>query len=155
MTSINNLNATEVLDKIQAKLCIKYRIDLGKHLGVSQSKLSRQEKVGELPLKEIIRFALTNGWSLDELFGNTLENAKDGSLNAQRIIYFTELVMGLIESYVGQNEIEVKMSRDNKRSKQRIEMAKALMELAMSTNGNEAALDLFCRGIIKAQTNRE
>lgn len=142
---VANVNPKTVLDKMQNRLEVKHRADLGRMIGVPQSTMSRLELKGELPLQQILDFAIVKGWSLDELFG--IGSSKE-TTDMTQLLKYTEMVISISEKYLNSNEVKRRDLGDKKIASLRVELGKILMELAVTTKGNHAALDIACRSIL-------
>jgi hypothetical protein len=142
---VATVNPKAVLDKLQSRLEVKHRVELGRMLGVPQSTMSRLELKGELPLQQILDFAISKGWSLDELFGN---GGGKETADIDQLVKYTEMVVIISEKYLNSDEIKRRDLGDKKITSLRVELGKILMELAVTTKGNHAALDIACRSIL-------
>lgn len=142
---VTSVNPKVVLDKLQLRLDVKHRVDLGRLIGVPQSTMSRLELKGELPLQQILEFAVAKGWSLDEIFGIRVNN---DAIDINEIVKYTEMVINISEKYLNSTEVKKRELGDKKLASLRVELGKILMELAVTTKGNHAALDIACRSIL-------
>lgn len=142
--------STRVIDALQRRLGVKSRSELARYLGLSPSTLLRQEGNGELPYKQMIDLAEKNNWSMDEILH--LKNAEITNqqldLPVELIKKYVVMVVRISEKYLNSDEISKRNLGEKKLASLRIDLAKILIELAITTKGNEAAVDLACRSIL-------
>jgi len=147
---VDSVRSSRVLEELQKRLNVKSKSELARLLGLAPSTLLRQETNGELPYRQLIELAEINGWSMDELLC-LKESGKSQSaecLTIELMIRYVAIVVRVSEKYLTSAEIKKRDLGDKKIASLRIELAKILMELAITTQGNEAAVDLACRSIL-------
>lgn len=152
----NVFDAKKVLDKVSERINVKSRTHLAKEIGVAQSTLHYNEAQNDLPWRMLVNYAVSKGWSIDELLDlkadqNATASSKSVGCekpNTDFILKCSKVVTKIIEQYVVHPDVRQRRLSEARLSELRIDLVEVLMRIALDTQCNEVLIDATCRSIL-------